>query len=70
LEFDLKLDASLEFELYNAQGYLVKRLDHQAFFAGPNIHDVELDEMNSGLYFLNVIGNDISRTLKINYIRP
>jgi len=70
LEFDLKLDASLEFELYNAQGYLVKRLDHQAFFAGPNIHDVELDEMNSGLYFLNVIGNDISRTLTINYIRP
>jgi serine protease len=70
LEFDLKVDATLDFELYNSQGKLVKRLDPETFFAGPNIHDIELDEMNSGLYFLSFFGNDISQTLRINYIRP
>ena len=70
ISFDLKVESNLSFTLYNRQGVLVDSFADQYFYAGPNIHDMEIKNQASGVYFLKVHSENFERTLTVDLIKP
>lgn len=70
MEFDLKYDAEIKFTLYNTLGNIHRVLDESLFYSGSNRKYLELPELPTGIYFLNIEAKNFTRTLPLAYLRP
>jgi len=66
LEFTLNSDVAVTVDLFDVKGAFVKTLlKDKRVIAGTTATDVQLPELEHGVYFLKITGNGISKTLKV-----
>ncbi len=63
LQINAKQSAECAFNIYSPTGALIKNIT-STIKAGNNILKVELDELNSGFYFIEVSGANTKQTIK------
>ena len=68
VEFSLQKSISLNIDLYGVDGQLVYRFGELNYYAGPNFQVLQIPTLPSGSYFLRIHGDEINRTIPMNYI--
>lgn len=68
IDFDLMNDATIDFYLIDGMSRVVANLGSNSFYAGTNLHDIELPELVPGLYYLRLESDRFQRTLTVVHV--
>lgn len=69
IRVDIPYRSKIELVLYNVIGEKVKTIDYTFKDAGSHYYKIESNGLSSGVYFLRLVGNSFSQTVKLVILR-
>lgn len=69
LKFSLSSEASVEIQVYNIQGQEVKWITNRIFQSGVNQVDLDLSELDPGIYVAKLSSNQFVHTHRLNLMK-
>jgi len=69
LKFSLSSEASVEIQVYNIQGQEVKWITNRLFQSGVNQVDLDLSELDPGIYVVRLTSNQFVHTHRLNLMK-
>ncbi len=69
LAIELNRSTELTIAIYDMSGRMVQQVFNGQKTAGTEIFNIDLNNVNAGLYFVNVHANDMQKTVKLSVIK-
>ncbi len=69
LEFNIREAGDASIDIYNAIGMLVKRIDAAKVYKGQNKLDIDVADLESGIYYVRLMQGNTSTTQKMTIAR-
>lgn len=69
LVLELNRNADMVVSLYDMSGRMVKQIFYGQKTAGSQSFDIDLNNVNSGLYFVNIAADGMQKTVKLSVIK-